>query len=183
MTPVVPLSSMFLSPPPAPSPPPLVSPRLSGAWMQPWHLNGHRTAYALMVTLVSCPHSPELRGEESPGERVRVRVALQQLCPCLSHHLPAPRATGLPRAVCGGLPCTLPPRSATCLPRRGRMEGWDSLSGKAIPCPTSSQPFPVVPSLQPYNPGSGLLVSFHWSQASYDFCQIELLFVYLWVYP
>ena len=37
-----------------------------------------------------------------------MRVALQQLCSGLSSHVPAPGAPGLPRAVRGGLPRTLP---------------------------------------------------------------------------
>lgn len=40
----------------------------------------------------------------------------------------------------------------------------------------------ALPGPQPYNPGSCSHMSFHWSQASYDFCQVELLFAYLWVY-
>ena len=42
------------------------------------------------------------------GEWVPMRVALQQLCSGLSSHVPAPGAPGLPRAVRGGLPRTLP---------------------------------------------------------------------------
>ena len=68
------------------------------------------------------PHSPELRGEEPAGEWVRVRVALQQLCASLPHHVPAPGAPGLPCAVCGGLPRPLPSRSAPC-------PGWGWASG------------------------------------------------------
>lgn len=64
----------------------------------------------------------------------------------------------------------------------GGMGGWDSFLGKVIPCPISSQPCPVVPDPQSYNPGSCLHMSFLQSQASYDFCQIELLFAYLLFY-
>lgn len=55
-----------------------------------------------------------------------------------------------------------------------RLEGWAKLPGEVIPCPTLSQPCPVGSHPQPYNPGFCFQVPFHQSQASDDFCQVEL---------
>ena len=125
-----------------------------------------RTACALTVTPVSSVHtaqSCEERNLRENGYECEWRYnSCAPACPTTCQH---PEPLACPVQCVEGCHAHCPPGQPPA-PGGGGLQGWDRLPGKAVPCPMSSQPGPVVPRPRLYNPGFCFPGSFHQSLAS-----------------